>query len=56
LPVVQRRFVWEPEKIELLFDAVLKGDVFRGIMVLKEQSGEVPRFESRPFARQGETI
>lgn len=56
LPVVQRRFVWESEKIELLFDTVLKGDAFGGIMVLEEHSGQVPLFESRPFARHGETI
>lgn len=56
LPVVQRRFVWEPEKIELLFDTVLKGDAFGGIMVLEEHSGQVPLFESRPFSRHGETL
>ena len=56
LPVVQRRFVWEPEKIELLFDTVLKGDPFGGIMVLEEHSGQVPLFESRPFSRHGETL
>lgn len=56
LPVVQRRFVWEPEKIELLFDTVLKGDAFGGIMVLEEQTGQSPLFESRPFSRHGETL
>jgi hypothetical protein len=56
LPVVQRRFVWEPEKIELLFDTILKGDAFGGIMVLEEPSGQLPLFESRPFARHGERL
>src|ERR1035441_2583785 len=42
LPVVQRRFVWEPEKITLLFDTVLKGDAFGGIMWLEEQADKVP--------------
>lgn len=32
LPVVQRELVWTEEKIELLFDTLLKGDSFGGIM------------------------
>ena len=26
LPVIQRRLVWDEEKMELLFDTLLKGD------------------------------
>ena len=28
LPVIQRRLVWDEEKMELLFDTLLKGDSF----------------------------
>lgn len=56
LPVVQRRLVWEAEKMELLFDTLLKGDAFGGIMVIEEQQDEVPLFESRPFSLHGEQL
>lgn len=35
LPVIQRRLVWDEEKMELLFDTLLKGDSFGGIMSMK---------------------
>jgi len=56
LPVVQRRLVWEADKMELLFDTLLKGDAFGGIMVIEEQQDEVPLFESRPFSLHGEQL
>ena len=34
LPVIQRRLVWDEDKMELLFDTLLKGNSFGGIMVL----------------------
>ena len=40
LPVIQRRLVWDEEKMELLFDTLLKGDSFGGIMVIEEEKGE----------------
>lgn len=40
--------------MELLFDTLLKGDPFGGIMVIEEQQGEFPLFESRPFSLHGE--
>jgi uncharacterized protein with ParB-like and HNH nuclease domain len=36
LPVIQRSLVWTEEKMELLFDTLLKGDSFGGIMVIEE--------------------
>jgi hypothetical protein len=54
LPVVQRRLVWEGEKMELLYDTLLKGDAFGGIMVIEESKGEKPLFESRPFTLHGD--
>ena len=51
LPVIQRRLVWEEEKMELLFDTLLKGNSFGGIMVIHEEKGDVPPFASRHFSR-----
>jgi uncharacterized protein with ParB-like and HNH nuclease domain len=54
LPVIQRRLVWDEEKMELLFDTLLKGDSFGGIMVIKEERGFKPLFNYRFFTRNGE--
>ncbi|MGC4020958.1 MAG: DUF262 domain-containing protein [Cyclobacteriaceae bacterium] len=54
LPVIQRRLVWEEDKMELLFDTLLKGDSFGGIMVLKEEQGYKPLFNFRHFTKNGE--
>jgi hypothetical protein len=56
LPVIQRRLVWDEEKMELLFDTLLKGDSFGGVMVIEEEKGTKPLFNYRPFARDGEII
>ena len=32
LPVIQRSLVWTEEKMELLFDTLLKGDSFSGVI------------------------
>jgi hypothetical protein len=56
LPVIQRRLVWEEEKMELLFDTLLKGDSFGGIMVIKEDRNTKPLFPFRPFTKDGEDI
>jgi uncharacterized protein with ParB-like and HNH nuclease domain len=56
LPVIQRRLVWEEEKMELLFDTVLKGDSFGGIMVIEEEKGGKPLFNYRPFSKEGSFI
>lgn len=39
-----------------LFDALLKGDSFGGIMVIEEEKGDEPLFSFRPFSRDGEPI
>lgn len=54
LPVIQRNLVWGKEKMELLFDTLLKGNAFGGIMVLKEDSQQIPLFAHRLFSRNGE--
>lgn len=51
LPVVQRELVWDEEKIELLFDTLLKGDSFGGIMTIKDIRDNEPLFYYRPFIR-----
>lgn len=56
LPVIQRDFVWTEDKIELLFDTLLKGDSFGGIMVIKEEKGTTPLFSFRPFTKNGEMV
>lgn len=56
LPVIQRRLVWDEEKMEMLFDTLLKGDSFGGIMVIEEEKETKPLFNFRPFTKDGEPI
>lgn len=48
--------MWEEEKMELLFDTLLKGDSFGGIMVIEEEKDSKPLFNFRPFTRDGKPI
>lgn len=56
LPVIQRSLVWEEEKMELLFDTLLKGNSFGGIMVIEEEKDAKPLFSYRPFTKDGNFI
>jgi len=56
LPVIQRRLVWDEEKMELLFDTLLKGDSFGGIIIIEEEKNSKPLFNFRPFTKDGEII
>jgi uncharacterized protein with ParB-like and HNH nuclease domain len=56
LPVIQRSLVWTEEKMELLFDTLLKGDSFGGVMVIEEDRESKPLFNYRPFTRNGTFI
>jgi hypothetical protein len=56
LPVIQRRLIWGEEKMELLFDTLLKNNSFGGIMVLEEEKGSRPLFAFRPFTKDGNPI
>lgn len=56
LPVIQRSLVWTEEKMELLFDTLLKGDSFGGIMAIEEEKGTKPLFNYRPFTKDGNFI
>jgi len=42
--------------MELLFDTLLKGDSFGGIMVIEEERGKPPLFSYRPFTKDGNPI
>lgn len=56
LPVIQRRLIWEEDKMSLLFDTLLKGDSFGGIMVIEEEKDSKPLFNYRPFTRDGSIL
>jgi uncharacterized protein with ParB-like and HNH nuclease domain len=56
LPVIQRSLVWTEDKMELLFDTLLKGDSFGGIMVIEEEKESKPLFNYRPFTKDGNFI
>lgn len=56
LPVIQRRLVWDEDKMELLFDTLLKGNSFGGIMTIKEDADFPPLFAFRHFTKDGEAI
>jgi uncharacterized protein with ParB-like and HNH nuclease domain len=56
LPVIQRPLVWTEEKMELLFDTLLKGDSFGGVMVIEEERDSKPLFNYRPFTKDGDLI
>lgn len=51
LPVVQRDLVWKENSIALLFDTLLKGDSFGGIMTIKDIKGREPLFAYRDFIK-----
>lgn len=42
--------------MEILFDTLLKGDSFGGIMVIREDKDSKPLFNFSPFTRDGRSI
>lgn len=56
LPVIQRRLVWDEDKMELLFDTLLKANSFGGIMTIQEDKDSRPLFAFRPFTKDGNPI
>ncbi|MCX6064164.1 MAG: DUF262 domain-containing protein, partial [Chloroflexi bacterium] len=56
LPVIQRNLVWDEEKMELLFDSLLKGNSFGGIMALEEEKESQPLFAFRHFSKDGDML
>lgn len=49
LPSIQRPFVWEPEKITLFVDSLLRGWPFGSMLFLKQEPGAPKIFPQRPF-------
>ncbi len=56
LPVIQRRLVWSEDKMELLFDSLLKGDSFGSIICIEEEKYAEPLFAYRSFTRDGNDV
>jgi hypothetical protein len=56
LPVIQRRLVWSEEKMELLFDSLLKGNSFGSIICIEEEKESKPLFAYRIFTRDGNNV
>ena len=51
LPVIQRKLVWDEEKMELLLDTLLKGNSFGGIMTIQEDASFQALFAFRYFTK-----
>ncbi len=49
LPVIQRHFVWNEVKMELLFDSLFRKNSFGSITCIEEESGKKPLFAHRLF-------
>lgn len=56
LPVIQRELVWTEDKMELLFDSLLKGNSFGSIIVIEEDKDSKPLFASRVFTKDGNPL
>lgn len=56
LPVIQRRLVWTEEKMEMLFDTLLKGNSFGSIICIEEAKNTKPLFAFREFSRDGNNV
>lgn len=56
LPVIQRRLVWPEEKMEALFDSLLKGNSFGSVICIEEDKDTKPLFAFREFTRDGHNV
>ncbi|MCI8423669.1 MAG: DUF262 domain-containing protein [Lawsonibacter sp.] len=56
LPVIQRRLVWSEDKMELLFDSLLKGNSFGSVICIEEEKDTRPLFAYRAFTRDGNHV
>jgi hypothetical protein len=56
LPVIQRRLVWSEDKMELLFDSLLKGNSFGSIICIEEEKDTKPLFAYRVFTHDGNNV
>ena len=53
LPVIQRRLVWDTNKMSLLFDSFLKGNAVGAIICIEEEKDSTPLFAFREFTKDG---
>ncbi|MBP5501608.1 MAG: DUF262 domain-containing protein [Bacteroidales bacterium] len=53
LPVIQRELVWSEDKMVLLFDSLLKGNSFGGVIVIEEEKDTKSLFAFRAFSKDG---
>jgi hypothetical protein len=56
LPVIQRRLIWDEDKMELLFDTLLRSNSFGGIMSIEEEKDAQPIFAFREFTVDGTPV
>lgn len=56
LPVIQRRLVWSEDKMEMLFDSLLKGNSFGSIICIEEEKDTQPLFAYRIFTQDGNNV
>lgn len=56
LPVIQRRLVWQEDKMELLFNSLMKGNSFGSVICIEEEKGLKPLFAYREFTRDGSPV
>lgn len=56
LPVIQRRLVWTEDKMELLFDSLLKGNSFGSVICIEEEKDSKPLFAFREFTNDGNIV
>lgn len=56
LPVIQRRLVWTEDKMELLFDSLLKGNSFGSVICIEEEKNTKPLFAYRVFTKDGNNV
>ena len=56
LPVIQRRLIWSEDKMEILFDSLLKGNSFGAVICTEEQKDTEPLFAYRRFTQDGNDV
>lgn len=43
LPAIQRKFVWQPQQIEMLFDSIMRGYPINSLMMWEITSDEIKK-------------
>ncbi|MBB5226544.1 DUF262 domain-containing protein [Treponema ruminis] len=51
LPAIQREFVWTTEKIELLFDSIMRGYPISSFLFWEVNENNIPKFQFYEFIR-----